>query len=308
MSHLGEVIWGTLAQLDIRGIVDILIIAVIVYRLLLLLRGTTAMSLLRGIVIVFLIGFLLSNVIRLTMVSWLLRNSFTALLIAIPIIFQPELRRALERLGSTGFLTWGEAPRTERIVGVVTKTCMGLVQRGHGGLIVVERSTGLNEYIDTGVPIDAVASADLLVGMFIPSSPLHDGAAILRGDRVIAASCVLPLSENYRDNPYMGTRHRAALGITESTDAVAVVVSEETRGISVANKGRMVRLLDEARLERVLTGLLASGAQPVPRWWEKIRSNNLTPVHGRPYSRKDAGEVKRPPAADKEHEVELAKD
>lgn len=308
MSHLLEVIWGTFAQLDIRSVLDIGIIAIIIYWLLLLLRGTTAMSLLRGIVIVFLVGFLLSNVIRLTMVSWLLRNSFTAILIAIPIIFQPELRRALERLGSTGFFAWGEIPRANKIVDIVTKTCAGLSQRGNGGLIVVERSTGLKEYIDTGVPIDAVASVHLLVGIFVPTSPLHDGATILRGNRIVASSCVLPLSDNYRDNPYLGTRHRAALGISERTDAVAVVVSEETHTISVASKGRMVRLLDPARLERVLAGLLAPEAQPLPRWWERMRNNNVTPSYTPQQPMRPASETDSPPSRKEEHEVELAKD
>lgn len=256
MSDFFVTIGATLGRLDFRGVLDILIIACIFYWLLLLLRRTTAMALLRGIVIIFAVGFFLGNVLQLTMVGWLLRNSFTGLLVAIPILFQPELRRALESVGRTGgFKRWVQASSLDDAVDIVSRAAGILAERRYGAIMVLERETGLQEYMGTGVEIDAKASVDLLVNIFFPNSPLHDGAVILRGNRVLAAGCVLPLSDNISTSRPWGTRHRAAIGITERTDATSIVVSEETGNISLCTNGRIVSRLEESRLRRVIGAL-----------------------------------------------------
>jgi len=244
------------SRLDWLGVVDILLVTAVIYGLLLLVRGTQAVVLLRGIIFVVVIIALLTTFFRLSAFTWLLRNTLPALLISIPVIFAPEIRRALERLGRAGiainFGTRAEAalPVTE----VLANAAQRLAERRHGGLIVIERQVGLKDYTDTGVVLDALATVEVLLQIFYPNTPLHDGAVILKQDRVVAAACIMPLTsgENITDRQ-MGLRHRAALGITEVSDAVAVVISEETGGISVAHNGRMIRRLDAARLKNILT-------------------------------------------------------
>ena len=176
------------------SVVDILIIAVFIYALLLLLRGTTAMSLIRGIVILLVATVLLVRVLDLRVLNFLIRNSLPALLIAIPIIFQPEIRRFLERVGRTGRWPWPGRPQYESLIDIMVDASVNLSQNRHGALIVLERESGLEEYIDTGIKLDAAPSSQLLEGIFYPNSPLHDGAVILGGNRVLAAGCTLPLS------------------------------------------------------------------------------------------------------------------
>lgn len=241
-------------RFELASVVDILTIAVLIYLALLLLKGTTAMSLLRGIVIVVVGAVILAQVLDLTVLDWVLRNSLPALIIVIPVIFQPEIRRFLERVGRTGRWPWPGRALYEGTVDVVADACLSMSDLRHGAIIVLERETGLEDYIDTGVKLDAMASVPLLEGIFYPNSPLHDGAAILRENRVVAAGCTLPLSD--RNERGLGLRHRAALGLAERTDAVAVVVSEETGGISVAANGRMISHLDGPRLRGILRGLL----------------------------------------------------
>ncbi len=259
MEELLDTIGENLSRLDVRSVVDILLIAAFAYWVLLLLRGTTAMAVLRGIAIVLIGAFVLARVLDLRVLNFLLRNSLIGLLIAIPIVFQPELRRALERVGRTGRRAWMGRPSYDVVVDAVTDAAANLSRQRHGALIVLERETGLEDYIDTGVRVDAAPSAELLEGIFFPNSPLHDGAVILRENRVVAAGCTLPLAEDVGPGymgGYMGTRHRAALGITEDTDAVSVVVSEETGYISVASDGRMLHRLDEGRLWATLASIL----------------------------------------------------
>ncbi|MBI2909662.1 MAG: TIGR00159 family protein [Chloroflexi bacterium] len=272
MSDLLVTVGATLGRLDARGVLDILIIASIFYWLLLLLRRTTAMSLLRGIVIILVVGFVLSNALQLTMVGWILRNSVTGLLVAIPILFQPELRRALESVGRTGFRRWVEGSAWERMIDTVIEAARILSERRYGAILVLERETGLKEYIGTGIEMDATASVELLLSIFFPNSALHDGAVIIRGDRIIAAACVLPLSENVSATAPWGTRHRAAIGITERTDATSIVISEETGNISLCTSGRIVTRLDEARLRRVLTALYRVPATRFTPAWRRSRA------------------------------------
>jgi len=222
--------------------------------LLSLISGTSAATLVRGILILLTLGFVLSNVFNLTMLQFLLRNSIPALIFAIPVLFQPEIRRALEQLGRAGLLiprTTVVSPNT-RLAETIARAAQQLAERRFGALLVIERSTPLGEYASKGTAMDALLSPDLLLNIFWPNSPLHDGAVIIHGDRVVAAGVVLPLAQSPTVE-HIGTRHRAAIGITEISDAIAVVVSEETGTISLANAGRMVRNLGEARLQKVLS-------------------------------------------------------
>jgi diadenylate cyclase len=248
----------TLRQIDARSAVDIALLTGSIWWLLLLVRGTTAMSLLRGAAIVLISAFVLANIFDLTVLNWILRNSLTGLLLGILIIFQPEIRRALERVGRTGMRAVRGRGGYDHVIDMVTHASSDLSHQRHGALIVLERDTGLEEYITTGRRLDAETSAELLEGIFYRNSPLHDGATVIRGDRVVAAACTLPLSDTPLPKQF-GTRHRAALGISERTDAVAVVVSEETGEISVAADGRFSSKLDEERLRQSLRLLVGPG-------------------------------------------------
>jgi diadenylate cyclase len=237
------------------SILDILAIAAIIYAVLVLAKGTVAMALLRGAIILVVVVIILAQVLELRVLQWVLRNSFPALLIAIPVIFQPEIRRFLERLGRTGLWPWSARPPLAETVEAVTETALALSQRRHGAIIVLERGTGLEEYADTGIRLDALVSRQLLEGIFTPTTPLHDGAVIIRGDRILACGCTLPLSARTEGH---GLRHRAALGLSEVTDAVCVVVSEETGEVSVAANGRMLTVTDASHLRAVLRSFLLS--------------------------------------------------
>lgn len=258
-------IWDTInasvRSFEIKSVLEILSIAMIIYLALLLLKGTTAMSLLRGIIIVVVGAVILTEALDLNVLSWLLRNSLPALLIAIPIIFQAEIRRFLERVGRTGRWPWPGRALYEGIVDSIADACVYMSEKHIGAIVVVERQTGLEEYADAGEKVDAVCSEKLLLSIFYPNSALHDGAVVVRGDRVIAAGVTLPLSEQVESHDgqsdgFHGTRHKAALGITERTDAVSVVVSEETGEISIAANGRMISTLDGPRMRGILRSLL----------------------------------------------------
>lgn len=262
MSDLAQAVLATFARLDLRSLIDILIVALIIYGLLVLLRGTTAVSVLRGIVFILLLGFALGSILQLSVLNWLLRNSFTLLLVAIPIVFQPELRRGLERIGRPGFGFLGSGSAVQHFLDILMETCLLCSSRRYGALIAIERETGLQEYRDTGVPLQANLTVDLLTSLFYPGSPLHDGAVILREHTILAARCVLPLADSMRAGSHLGTRHRAAIGITERTDAVCLVVSEERGTISLAVDGHITVQPDAARLRRSLEALF--GPPPLP--------------------------------------------
>ncbi|MFQ6058100.1 MAG: diadenylate cyclase CdaA [Anaerolineae bacterium] len=270
----------TISNLTPLSVVDILLVAAIFYGLLYLIRGTQAVQLLRGVLLLVLIVVLLTNVFQLTAFNWLIKSSLSALLVAIPVIFQPELRRALERLGRAGVLITrpsSEATAT-RVITHVSRAAKELSERRHGALIVLEQDTGLQDIVDTGIEVDAMVSSDLLQTIFFPQTALHDGAVIIREDRVVAAACVLPLAENPPSDRYLGTRHLAAIGITEQTDAIAIVVSEETGTISIAHNGRMIRKLDEGRLARILHTLYKPRfGERFPRWLRRESSSESTP-------------------------------
>lgn len=246
-------------KFNLTSVIDILIVAFVVYRLMLLIRGTRAVQLIKGLVVL-LVATALSSLFNLNTLNWLLRQTMTALVVALPIVFHPELRRALEKLGRGKFLpqntlTNGEVDTT-RLVAELIRASTVLSKNKMGALIILERETGLNEHIDSGVKIEGLVSAEFLVNIFVPKTPLHDGAVIIRGNRVAAAACFLPLSESPNLTSDLGTRHRAGIGVTEVSDAVAIIVSEETGGISLAVEGVLTRHLDEAALQENLTSML----------------------------------------------------
>jgi diadenylate cyclase len=250
-------------KFNLSSVIDILIVAFVIYRLMLLIKGTRAVQLIKGLVVL-LIATALSSLFNLYTINWLLRQAMTALVVALPVVFQPELRRALEKLGRGRFLAQTSLMAGEvdpvKVIAEITRAATVLSKNKMGALIILERETGLEEHIDTGVKIDGIVAAEFLVNIFIPKTPLHDGAAIIRGGRVAAAACFLPLSENPYLTSDLGTRHRAGIGITEQSDAVAVIVSEETGSVSIAVEGRLTRHLDEASLQDKLTELLNNRA------------------------------------------------
>ena len=260
-----------LSRLDLNSLIDILLVALVFYWLLTLIQGTQAVQLLRGILILSVLAAIAASAFNtLTAFSWLIDKVLPALLVAVPVIFQPELRRALDRLGRTGgiFASSGQSTQIERAIKAVTEAAVSMSQLQRGVLIVFERKTGLEDHIETGVRLDATISSDLLMTIFFPGTPLHDGGVIIRGDKVVAANVVLPLGESTTvDRQLLGTRHLAALGITEMTDAIAVTVSEETGLISVAHSGRLIRGLDKIRLEQILKAFHKSQLEvTIPQW------------------------------------------
>ena len=239
---------STITPLDVF---DIIIVAAILYRMYRMIQDTRAMTLVKGLMVIVLLT-VICGWLNLHVMSWLLQKSSDWLLIALPILFQPELRRALEHIGQGQFLKHGTSLLDKReadsVVDEIVKTAKKLSQTKTGALMVIEREMKLNDISVTGIHIDGIISSEFLLNVFIVNTPLHDGAAIIRGNRLISAACVLPLTENHELSTELGTRHRAAIGLSEQCDALIVVVSEETGTISVAENGRMVRHLDEQTL------------------------------------------------------------
>ncbi len=251
-------------QITPNWLLDIAITALFIYWLFSLIRGTRAVTLVIGVSI--LLGvYALAQFLELRLFTQLLQTGAVVGLFALVVVFQPELRRALERIGRVGTFSWLLAPaeqrRIEHVAAEVAKACGMLSREGHGALIVLERETGLEEIAETGVMLHADLSSELLCTIFAPRTELHDGAVIIRGDGILAAASLLPLTEMSLSERF-GTRHRAALGITEDTDAVAVVVSEENGQMSVVERARIVRVPTEAQLERALRALLEAPSAP----------------------------------------------
>src|SRR6266545_313584 len=249
--------WTAFQSFRVRDAVDILVVAVVLYRVFVMFKETRAIQMLLGLAGLMVASFV-ARQFDLYSTSWLLDNFWSFWVLALIVLFQPELRRALTRLGESrlfqGMALGGREERGQ-LIDEVIKAADALASKRIGALIVLERSTGLRNYAELGVPLDAMVSADLLVSLFLPYSPLHDGAVFIRGDRVAAAGCFLPLSRNTQLGRAMGTRHRAALGLAEETDAVVIVVSEESGRISIAVGGRMESALDRDSLRRRLVEL-----------------------------------------------------
>lgn len=240
------------------SVLDILLVAAVFFIVLRFLRGTQAVVLLRGIVFLVVFVGILTSLKVLPGFSWLMRTALPALLFSIPVVFAPEIRHALERLGRAGVRQPNEAVamQMQDVIGDIVSAAIRLADRQHGALIVLERRDRLTDYIKTGVRLDAHVTPELLLQVFFPNTPLHDGAVIISSERLVAAACVMPLSASGVLNPspdrQMGLRHRAALGISEASDTVAIVVSEESGQISVVQGGKMIRRLDRERLENIL--------------------------------------------------------
>ena len=235
---------ATIAPLDV---LDMLIVAGILYKTFQMIQDTRAITLVKGLMVIVSLT-IICGWLNLHVMTWLLEKSSNWLLIALPILFQPELRRGLEHLGQGQFLSHGasllDKKTADAVVDEIVKTAKKLSQTKTGALMVIEREMKLNDISVTGIHIDGIISSEFLLNVFIVNTPLHDGAAIIRGNRLISAACVLPLTENHDLSTELGTRHRAAIGLSEQCDALIVVVSEETGTISVAENGRMMRHLD----------------------------------------------------------------
>lgn len=251
-----ELFW-LLQRLTPLALLDIALVALLFFGALLLVRATQAISVLRGLVILGVISLALGGSAQLPAFNLVMRTVLPALLVAIPVIFQPELRRALERLGRFNeVLTAPRRSEIEVVVRKVSEAARRLANKRHGALIVLERETGLQHLIDSGVKLDAELSPELLLAIFDPHSPLHDGGVIIRQGRVAAAGCVLPLTTSTPEDVRIGLRHRAGIGVTEGSDAVAIIVSEERGTISLAHSGRLIRRIDPAHLESALIALV----------------------------------------------------
>jgi len=259
----------------LMDLLDIAIVAYVSFKAIQLIQGTRAVQLLKGLVVL-VVSTKLSEWLGLYTINWILKNAMTVGAIALLIVFQPELRRALEQMGrgrffSTPILGLGEE-ELNRLIDHIAGAAEELSKDKIGALMVLEKQTGLNEYIETGVKIGGNVTAELLINIFIPNTPLHDGAVIIRNDKIMAAGCYLPLTENPNLSKELGTRHRAALGVTEQSDAVAIIVSEETGVISVAKEGKLSRYLDVKTLKNMLKDIYQIKDKKSSLWYWR-RSN-----------------------------------
>ena len=258
-----QLLQSILEQVRLSTVVDIAITSLLIYWLFSLIRGTRAVRLVIGVSVLFVV-YAAAQAFELRLLSQILQTGGVVGLFALVVVFQPELRRALERIGRVGSFAWLVSPSerrvAERVATTVARAAALLSAEGHGALIVLERETGLEEVAETGVMVHGDLSVDLLETIFMPRSALHDGAVIIRDGAILSAGALLPLAETTVHTERFGTRHRAALGITEQTDAVVVVVSEENRQVSLVERARIVRNLSEAQLVRALTNLLDPGA------------------------------------------------
>ncbi len=250
---------GILSTIGPLDILDVLLVAIILYKMYEMLQDTRAITLVKGLVVL-LVLTMVSNWLELHVIYWLMQKVVTLLFVALPIVFQPELRRTLEHLGQGRFFgrsVFLNDEEARSIVNELDKAVMALAAHKTGALLVLERDMGLNDICASGIQIDGLITSDFLMNVFIPNTPLHDGAAVIRGKRLIAAGCLLPLTDNRSLSTELGTRHRAAIGLSEQCDALIVVVSEETGTISVAENGKIRRHLDSDTLKAYLRPIFA---------------------------------------------------
>ncbi len=273
MAILDRII-AALLELNVEwlDVFDIVIISYLFYRLILIIRGTRAEQLVKGLILL-LLAMVLSDQAGLDALHWTLRQTMTIGLIAIPIVFQPELRRALEQLGrgrifKSTYFSWSEQD-FEKMLDELAKAISVLVKKRIGALVVIERTTGLKDWVETGISVEGLVTAELLVNIFFPRSPLHDGAVIIQGNQIVAAGCYLPLTEDPNLGKELGTRHRAGIGITEHSDAVAIIISEETGIISVAHDGVLTRYLDEKKMRNMITDLCSPDSSEGFSLWSR---------------------------------------
>ncbi len=277
-----QFIWA-LESITWLDVLDILAVTLLLFGASFIIRGTSSVTALRGLIVALVVTVLVSSLFQLAALQWLIGAVVTLLAVSIAVIFAPELRRALERLGRPAQFVGRNAAEDDRtrIIEQVSQAAERLSERRHGALIVLERSTTIGEYVRTGVPLGAQVTPQLLLTIFWPKTELHDGAVIITNGRIAAAAAVLPLSAaRSLSGPKLGTRHRAAIGITEVSDAVTVVVSEESGRISVASGGRLISRLDGKRLRTVLSAMYGPQSAEDQSWTQRLR--HLLPVRANP--------------------------
>jgi diadenylate cyclase len=260
---------------DFAGVFEILLLAVMFYYVILFFRGTRGAQVLLGFALILVTLLLLTQLFHLDAVNWLLKRFSVYLAIAFVVIFQPEIRRALAELGKQH--VFASTARERTLVDNIVQAVLLLAERKIGALIAIEREIGARVTQETGTRIDSLVTPELLASIFFPHTPLHDGGVIIKDNRILAAGCLFPLSPREELSKSLGTRHRAAIGLTEETDALVVVVSEETGTISVAYKGRLSRGLEEERLRRLLAAVLLKAPRAKSRWLRAREQLDLTP-------------------------------
>ena len=256
----------------IASIVDILVVWYFLYKIFMVVRGTKAVQLINGIFIILILRGV-AELLGLRTLGWLMSQIIDWGFLAIIVIFQPEIRRALEQLGRGRIFTRGKQKEVERqseLIDAIVKASEYMSKRRIGALITIARETGMDDYIETGIKMNAKVTSELLINTFIPNTPLHDGAVIIQKDEIKAAACYLPLSESPFISKDLGTRHRAAIGISEVTDSITIVLSEETGEISLTNNGELYRDLSLDELKGMLTKRLINDEDRVPNLWNKL--------------------------------------
>ena len=270
--ELLQIIANSIRNISISSVMDILVVSYILYKGYMLIKETRAEQLLKGIIlIIFLIP--ISNFFNLTMLNWILTKTLTIGVLSIVIIFQPEIRRALEHLGRTAFNDkhiLEDEEVMEKVITEIANSAGNLSESKTGALIVIEQVTGLGDIINTGTKLDALVSSALLENIFVVNTPLHDGATIIRNNRIVSAGCFLPLTSNNDLNKKLGTRHRAAIGISENSDALIIVISEETGTVSLAMNGKITRNYTKDRLKKVLINIIKNRFKKKSTWREKV--------------------------------------
>lgn len=264
---------GIIKNISIWNILDISVVAFIFYKGYQLIKETRAFQLFKGIIMIIIL-IPISDILHLNMVNWILNKTLAIGLMAVIIIFQPEIRRALEHLGNNTFKDvhiFEDDEMMEGVINQIVTAADNLASTKTGALIVVQHTTALGEIIDTGTKIDAIVSSALLENIFVVNTPLHDGATIIINDRIAAAGCFLPLTNNNEINKNLGTRHRAALGISENSDALIIVVSEETGVISLAVNGKLTRNYDKSKLKNILIRIIKNRQVKKVTWMEKVK-------------------------------------
>lgn len=269
-----NIILNTIKNMTVFNILDIAVVSLIFYKIYTLIKETRAEQLLKGILLIFLL-IPISDTLHLTTLNWILNETITIGVLTIVIIFQPEIRRALEHIGRSTFtekLTLRDEAVRDNVVTELVTAVDNLAKEKVGALIILEQKTGLGEVINTGTKIDALVSAALLENIFVVNTPLHDGATVIRDNRVVASGCFLPLTENKSINKQLGTRHRAAIGLSETADALVIVVSEETGTISIAINGKLIRNFDKEKLKNVLMRVLGNRESKKSTIKERVKS------------------------------------
>lgn len=284
MVEVLNIVINSIKNISFASIMDIIVVTYIFYKGYMLIKETRAEQLLKGILlIVFLIP--ISSMFHLTMLNWILTKTITIGVLSLIIIFQPEIRRALEHLGSTTFsdkLFTQDEEKLSKTIGEIANAVENLSNAKTGALIIIEQLTGLEDIAASGTKLDAEVSAALLENIFVVNTPLHDGATIIRNDRIVSSACILPLTSNQNINKKLGTRHRAAIGISENSDALIIIVSEETGIISLAANGNLTRNYDNEKLKNILLRIIKKRnskkttiREQVKLWKEKVKKSSL---------------------------------